>query len=297
MQDGDSLDAEVLYPSSGLWDALAQSDDTEVRLSCVRAYNDWIAAFCKASPERLVGLGKIPSTGVSDACEELERCVSDLGLRGVLLEAWPSGASVAGHHDDEPFWAKVNELDVPVSVHWAFGAGATTTPSTGIAPGLKPPMADAMLPMVAAGVFDRYPNVKIVYAHGDAGWALHWMEFLDSNFVRHKHLDEYALGDPDAVPSEYIRKFSWFTIRQDRSAVKNRRRFGPAHLMWASHVPLADSNWPDSRQQAMRVTDEVPPEDRDALLAGNVARLYRLPGHEKGFTDQEVGNFDTLVHF
>ena len=47
----------------------------------------------------------------------------------------------------------------------------------------------------------------------------------------------------------------------------------------------------------MRVTDEVPADDRHALLAGNVARLYRLPGSEGGFDEGEAGRFEQLVHF
>ena len=42
-------------------------------------------------------------------------------------------------------------------------------------------MADAALPLVAAGVFDRFPDVRIVFAHGNAGWAFHWLEFMDIN--------------------------------------------------------------------------------------------------------------------
>ena len=158
-------------------------------------------------------------------------------------------------------------------------------------------MADAALPLVAAGVFDRFPNVKLVFAHGNAGWAFHWLEFMDINYVRHRHLGEYALPDPDAIPSEYIRKYSWFVFHQDRSSVKNRDKLGPAHLMWGSHFPYEDANWPDDREQAMRVTDEVPADDRQALLADNVARLYRLSGHEKGFATGEVERFEQLVHF
>lgn len=162
---------------------------------------------------------------------------------------------------------------------------------------MKPPMADALLPMVAAGLFDRYPETKIVLAHGDAGWALHWMEFFDINYVRHKHLAEYALEDMEAVPSDYIRKHAWFTFHQDRPAVKNLHRLGEVHLMWGSHFPYEDSNWPDSRQQAMRVTESASADDRRSLLAGNVARLYRLPGFEKGFTEGEITSFEQLVHF
>jgi predicted TIM-barrel fold metal-dependent hydrolase len=291
-----SVDAEILYPSPGLWDAIKQLDDRELKLACVRAYNDWIAEFTSYQPDRLIGLGKIPSSTVEDAREELFRCVKELNLRGVILDAWPSGSAVAGDPSDQPFWQAVNDVGVPVSLHYAIGR-AESVPPGGIAPGLKPPMADSALPLVAARVFDRFPDVRLVFAHGDAGWAVHWLEFTDINYVRHRHLGEYALEDPDALPSEYIRRHVWFTFHRDRSAVKNRGRLGPAHLLWGSHFPLDDASWPDDRAQAMRVTEELPSEDRRALLAGNTARLYRLPGYEKGFADAELEKFEQLVHF
>ncbi len=295
-QEADSVIAEVLYPSSGLWDALNLLENRELKLACVRAYNDWIAEYAADDPSRLIGLAKIPATTIEDACEELLRCVKEHGARGVLLDSWPSGNAVAGNPADDPFWEIVNEAGIPVSLHYGLGAKGTS-PTGGIAPGLKPPMADAALPLVAGGVFDRFPDVRIVFAHGNAGWAFHWLEFMDINYVRHRHLDEYALKDPDALPSEYIRKHSWFVFHQDRSSVKNRHKLGTAHLMWGSHFPYEDANWPDDRQQAMRVTDEVAAEDRRALLGGNAARLYGLTGHEKGFTPDEVVAFDQLVHF
>jgi predicted TIM-barrel fold metal-dependent hydrolase len=184
-----------------------------------------------------------------------------------------------------------------VSFHYGFGAAARTAPPSGIAPGLKPQMAEVALPMVAAGLFDRYENLRVVMAHGDAGWVFHWLEFRDINYVRHRHLDEYKLKNPDAVPSDYVRRHFWFTFNQDRSAVKNRYKIGLAHLMWSSHFPLDSANWPDDRQQAMRVTEELPADDRRALLARNVARLYKLPGNEDDFSTAELESFEQLVYF
>jgi predicted TIM-barrel fold metal-dependent hydrolase len=296
-QDADSVDAEILYPSPGLWDAIKFSDDAELQLACARAYNDWIAEFSAHRPDRLIGLGRLPSTGVEDARQELLRCVEQLGLRGAVLDGWPSGSSTAANPDDEPFWETANGLGVPISVHYAFGPVAETAAPAGIAPGLRPPMADIALPMASGRLFDRYPDLRLVFAHGDAGWCLHWLEFHDINYVRHKHLNEYALEDPEAVPSDYIRRHFWFTFSQDRTAVKNRRLIGPAHLMWASHFPLDTADWPDDRQQAMRITEEVPDDVRQALLADNAARLYELPGHEAGFPEIELSSFEPLVYF
>lgn len=297
LQDSDSVDAEVLYPSPALWDAVNQLDDAELKLACVRAYNDWLAAFCATSPDRLIGLAKIPTTSCADAREELLRCVKELNLRGVILDAWPNGGPVGGNPADDPFWEAVQDTGVPVSLHYALGANKVTAPPSGIGPGMRPPMADAALPLVAAGVFDRFPGVRLVFAHGNAGWAAHWLEFMDANYLRHRHLGQYALANPDAMPSEYLRRHSWFTFHQDRSAVKNRHKLGAMNLLWASHLPLEDANWPDSRQQAMRVTDEMTAEDRATLLGGSAARLYQLPGYEKGFEGINLDSFEPLVYF
>jgi predicted TIM-barrel fold metal-dependent hydrolase len=81
-------------------------------------------------------------------------------------------------------------------------------------------------------------------------------------------------------PSEYFRRHVWFTIQQDRSAVTNREMLGRDHIMWASHFPLDSTNYPDNRQQAVLLTDELSAEDRRAIFVDNAARLYRLPGFE-----------------
>jgi predicted TIM-barrel fold metal-dependent hydrolase len=295
-QEADSVDAEVLYPTPTLWDAIKLLDDAELQLACVKAYNDWIAEFCAHSPDRLIGLGKVPTTSVADAVAEVRRC-AELKLRGLVLDCFPSGAKVGGNPDDEPFWEAVNETGLPVSLHIAVGPTANTMPESGPAPGMRPQMADAVLPMVASGLFDRYENVRVVLAHGDAGWSMHWLEFTDMYFLRHRHLNAYTLKDENSLPSEYIRTRVWFTFHHDATAIRNRHNIGPAHLMWASHFPYDDSNWPDNRQQAARITAEAPADVRANLVAGNVARLYRLPGYEQGFDEAALKEFVPLVHY
>ena len=238
-QWSDSVDGEILYPVDR---PVGRDQAARRRRAQARAGQDVqrLDRRVLRARSRTVcsGWRSCRRRASQDAQDELLRCVNELGLRGAVLDAWPSGAPTGGNPADEPFWETVNDLRVPISLHFGVGPTAITTPRSGIAPGLRPPMADALLPMVAAGVFDRYPDVKIVFAHGDAGWALHWMEFFDINYVRHKHLAEYALKDPDAVPSEYMRRHAWFTFHQDRPAVKNRHRLGGVHLHVGEPLPV-----------------------------------------------------------
>jgi predicted TIM-barrel fold metal-dependent hydrolase len=99
-QDSDSVDAEVLYPTADLWDSIKSLEDRDLKLACVRAYNDWIAEFTKHDPNRLIGLAKMPATTAEDARDELLRCVNEPDLRGAILDAWPSGGISADPAND-----------------------------------------------------------------------------------------------------------------------------------------------------------------------------------------------------
>jgi predicted TIM-barrel fold metal-dependent hydrolase len=296
-QDADSVDAEVLYPSPGLWDALTLLGDLDLHRECAKVYNDWITEFCAFAPSRLVGVAKLPLSSQDDAQAEAVRAVKDLGLKGLMVDDWPGGAASPGPIAENEFWATINELGAPITLHFAVSTLQPSTPSDGISPGLRPQAAEKAQPLVVARLFDRFPDVRFVIAHGDAGWAMHWLEFLDINYVRMRHLEQFALEDPDKLPSEYVRDAFWFTFNHDRSAVKNRSKIGINHLMWASHFPLDTTDWPDNHQAAMLTTEEIPAEDRQALLADNTAKLYRLPGSESGFSGDEVRLYDQLVYF
>jgi predicted TIM-barrel fold metal-dependent hydrolase len=292
-QDADSVSAEVLFGYPYLWDAIKQVEDGELRLACARAYNDWLAEFCAHDPQRLIGVAKIPTSSIDDASKELVRCTEELGLRGAVLDAFPDDAT--GPTDDklDAIWEVAASARIPVTMHYGLG-DSRSAPTAGITAGQKPPMAAAGLPLV--GAFDRYPDLRMVFAHGDAGWAFFWLEFFDNTYLRQRHLETFKLPRPDVFPSEYLRRHFWFTIQMDRSAVKHRHIFGDGHLMWASHFPLDASNWPDNRQSAMRMVDGLSPEDARALLCENVARLYRLPGYEDGTEPTPFEELEGLVH-
>ena len=70
---------EVLYPS--LYFRVFGLPDTAVLLDAFRLYNDWLAEYASAGPERLIGLALIPMQDPAAAITELERALQ-LGFRG-----------------------------------------------------------------------------------------------------------------------------------------------------------------------------------------------------------------------
>jgi predicted TIM-barrel fold metal-dependent hydrolase len=292
-QDADGVSAEVLYGYPGLWDAIKLVDDAEIRLACAQAYNDWLAEFCAHDPLRLIGVGRIPTSSIADARKEVVRCIEELNLRGLVVDAWPDDCSGATDANLDQIWEVVNDARIPISLHYGVGA-SPSAPAPGVAPGSPPPMWEGATRMV--GAFERFPDLRMVFAHGNAGWAFHWMEVFDGVYLRQKHLDIYKMPRENVFPSEYVRRHYWFTFQHDHTAVRNRRLLGDGHLMWASHFPLDASNWPDNRQDAMLMVDELPTDDQRALLAENVARLYRLPGYETGIDLTPFEEIEVLVH-
>ena len=151
-QWSDSVDAEILYPSTGLWDAIKQLDDAELKLALVRGVQRLDRRVLRVrSRTGCSGWRSCRRRACEDAQAELLRCVNELGLRGAVLDTWPSGAPTGGNPADEPFWETVNDLaraDQPALRRRTRGRSRRRV--SGIAPGLRPPMADALLPMVAA---------------------------------------------------------------------------------------------------------------------------------------------------
>ncbi|HSQ12815.1 MAG TPA: amidohydrolase family protein, partial [Candidatus Deferrimicrobium sp.] len=119
-QERDGVDAEVLFPGNvgpGFWRGIRND---EAYKSVVRAYNDWLAEeYCSFSPERLIGVGVIPITNITDAVAELQHC-KRIGLKAVAIDNFPAGNRQPTAADD-PFWAAVVDLQMALTIHVEFG--------------------------------------------------------------------------------------------------------------------------------------------------------------------------------
>src|SRR5205809_7096839 len=91
-QDRDGVSAEVLYPTVGL--VLCRHPDLDYKQACMDAYNRWLAEYCSAHPDRLLGVGQTAVRTPADGIEAL-RQTKALGLRGVMLPSRPGRAAGA----------------------------------------------------------------------------------------------------------------------------------------------------------------------------------------------------------
>jgi predicted TIM-barrel fold metal-dependent hydrolase len=138
-----------------------------------RFINDDLAAIEKKYPRRFVGLAQAPVLEGKSAMAELRRAISDVGLHGVTITSQVHGLSLDAPRLFE-LYELVCELDVPLFVHPALVPTGYEHLQDYDLPrvlGREVDLTVATTRLIAGGIFDRYPNLKIVMAHFGGGIA------------------------------------------------------------------------------------------------------------------------------
>src|SRR6478609_1444170 len=85
--DADGIDAVFLYPTLGLFSGAIH--DPELAAATCRAYNRWLADYCKAYPDRLFGIAMLPLQSVDLAIAEMRFAKKELGFKGGFIRPNP----------------------------------------------------------------------------------------------------------------------------------------------------------------------------------------------------------------
>ncbi|MCO6381278.1 amidohydrolase family protein [Oceanicola sp. 502str15] len=180
----------------------AQGEPAETAVEAARQANDFLAAKVAMRPERLSGLASLPMHDPEAAVAELQRAVKELGFLGCLVNGHTHGTYYDAPEYDL-FWAELERLGVPFYLH---PTNAYATPYVlegmpvlhGATWGWGVETGSHALRLLFAGVFDRFPGVKIVLGHmGEALPFLRWR--YDSRFGAYPMGVELALP-----PSQYF---------------------------------------------------------------------------------------------
>lgn len=131
--------------------------------------NDVIARQCGLCPDRfrgVAGLLQFRDHDLAPAVEELERCVTELGFVGCLLNPDPLEGDGPPPALGDPYWyplyERLCELDVPAMIHSA----SCSSPRESYSLHFINEESIAVLGLLESRVFDDFPGLKIVVAHG-----------------------------------------------------------------------------------------------------------------------------------
>ncbi|HEX3865005.1 MAG TPA: amidohydrolase family protein [Stellaceae bacterium] len=271
----DGVDAEVIY---GILGAASKLNDIEASNEMLRIYNDWLKEFCSHYPDRQIGLACLPYGNIDEAVKEVHRAAK-LGLRGLELScSWDM--EPMWHPDWEPLWKAVNDVDLPLHFH----TFPTTSPRarelaeaqvrraamfTGVS-AFQMGLIHIIAGMIGAGVFERYPNLRVAFGESGVGWipyALHRMDFEFEDRFRDLMKKK---------PSEIWRERCRATFQFDPIGAKMVNDMGIETLMWGSDYPHTDGIWPESTKYIDEQFAGLTPEQIQMITCENAAKFYRL---------------------
>jgi predicted TIM-barrel fold metal-dependent hydrolase len=157
---------------------ISHSAGAKTTAQCIKA-NDQLAAAVKQHPDRFTAFATLDVESPQAAAHELRRCITDLKFRGALIDNHTPDGTYLDGPDYDVLWSTAGDLDVPIYIHptWASdvalqalytGPSISTAASISIAHsafGWHSDTATSFLRLFAAGVFERFPRLKIILGH------------------------------------------------------------------------------------------------------------------------------------
>ena len=279
--DADGIYAGVLYPSVGL--ALYRwVRDSHLLTALFRAYNDWLAEFCKPFPDRLKGIAMLNAEEVPSGVKELERC-ANMGLAGAMITVFPFPGQEYISSDYEPLWAAAQDLEMPLSLHFgtnrpAAGQEIATTESLNLAFFCN---ADywvrmSLFHMIFSGVFERYPRLRVGAVETELAWVLHFLTQMDYSYTQRPLKEDSFRSKEGLLPSDYFHRNVFLSFQEDALGIRLRDIIGVDNLQWGSDYPHFESTFPRSREILEEILADCTEEQKAKIAGGNAARIYHL---------------------
>ena len=273
----DGVAGEVLYPSQGLF--YFKLADPALMSAVFRAYNDWLAEFCRTDPARLKGIAMVNLDDVAQGVRELERAAR-LGLAGAMITEYPLEDRRYDQPEYEPLWAAAAALQMPLSLHTATrrqgkirGAGERTLrdASSRATKAFYPAMS--LCDMIFSGVFERHPRLTLAIVEFELAWAPHVLASMDYTYRERTGEAIYRFRD-GLRPSDFFRKNVVLSFQEDAVGIRLRDLIGADNMMWGSDYPHSESTFPQSRKILAEILAGVPEDEQEKIAGLNTARVY-----------------------
>ena len=270
----------VLYPTLGLlWEA--ELFDAELSAAYCRAYNRWIADFCRDSAGRLVPIAHLSLGDPAEAARGLRRAVED-GCRGAFVCPFTITRVPHGDPRHDAVFAAAQELGVPLAIHPTFEPAAWNVHHRYEKFGWAvwyfdlfagPGVQHAFATFFQLGVFERFPRLQVVVLESQAGWIGAFLDRADAIFTG---TTLGATVRPREKPSHYFRRQCFISADPDeRTIAAMMALVGEDRFFWAGDYPHPDhpAGYLDELAAMVAPMTET---GRRGILGENVARGYAL---------------------
>ncbi|MDQ2780048.1 MAG: amidohydrolase [Pseudomonadota bacterium] len=240
-----------------------------------RIHNQGLAELCAQHPGRLAAFASLAMQFPDLAVQQLEEAVKTYGLKGAAI-----GGSVAGadfcQPQFHPVLAKAQELGVTLFIHpqstpelqarfkgngWLSNVIGNPLDTT-----------IALQKLIFEGVFDQYPQLKVLAAHGGGFLGSYAPRMDRSCFVSPQNCNAAIVLKKK--PTEYIRQIYFDSLVFTAEALRHlAAEVGTGQIMVGTDHPIP---WEDDPVGHVMGTPELSDEARIAILGGNAIRVLGL---------------------
>ncbi len=285
--DIEGIDVAFLYPTAAHQAQSIDGLDPHLSAAICRAYNDWLAEYCKYNPQRLVGVATLPLHDPHLAADEARRATRELGLKAVIMRPnYINGHNLNDRYFD-PLYAELERLGAPLALHEGAGAGHPTIATqrfygqVALVHAMTHPIEMMMgsASLLYGGVLERFPKLKVAFLESGSSWMPYWLYRLD------EHLEVW--GDKDAWvipnrPSEYFKRQCFIACDSDEKQVKYVvEDLGDDNILFSSDYPHPDSPYPFAVQQFLALPG-LDRQSKKKILWDNAVRFYGMEPGEHG---------------
>ena len=236
--------------------------------------NDELATLMQKYPKRFLGFAALSPEDPCGAAAELERAVKELGFKGANINSHIKGEYL----DDEKYWVifeKAQELGVPISIHPREPSPDMVKPYSkypvllGAALGFGAEVSLHVMRLICSGVFDAYPNLKILLGHLGEGLPF-WMWRLDNRWSLSPLSKKLC-----KKPGEYFRDNIFVTT----SGMFSTPAFMCVHAALGVNNILFAVDYPyESNEIAVDFIEAlpIPPGDKEKVYHLNTEKLLNI---------------------
>jgi aminocarboxymuconate-semialdehyde decarboxylase len=266
LKDMDAMGVDIQVISPSILHQCTYSLDPQEALLLERINNDHVAEIVARKPDRQIGLGCVPLQDAAIAASEMERCVKSLGLKGIIVGSRVNDWELGDEHL-WPFWQKAEALGVPLFMHPAGNSDPRLRKHT-LLISLGQPLEEAfaMCSLIYEGVMDKFPGLKIVFAHGGGFVPFYTGRF---DWMYRRGANKQMKTDFSA----YLKKFYYETVVFDPAMLEQLAdKAGAGHIMLGSDYPFGEWKPIEFVRKAKRISEA----SRRNILGANAAKLLGL---------------------
>ena len=237
-----------------------------------RECNDYVAQLTQDHPARFAGLANLPMQDVAAAAAELERAMTQLGLKGAMIDDQVNGKT---YDDPEfyPLWEVAEQTGAVILIHQALETVVTARLNRYHLPNSIGNLADRAITFasfVFGGVMDKYPNLRICLCHG-GGYTCFGAGRMDRGW----QVRSEARANITQPPSTYLNRFYYDCLTHSEPALRMLiDSVGIDKVLFGTDWPFdMCTDWPVAWVLGL---ESLTQEEKEAILGKNLENLLGI---------------------